>query len=262
MRTISPRPSSPTSSPIPSVRPISPTTCSSVRQRGRSATGRRPPATPSPCSVRDRPEAVRPRPVRPGRPAFDPQRRVPGPLGRARRRVPPGGHQADAPPARGRPDPRLRDARGARRPGPVGAHLLRRARLTVRGGVARPRALERDADQAVGSSSRLSKTAALACSPPDPRAPTVALGALWMLALGTPRIRSVSRSSALWQTPATRFAASLGVFERKGRLEPTRRFELRTCCLRSRSAWALWHQRGMPSVGRSVSRSSFCCLRA
>ena len=37
-------------------------------------------------------------PVRPANLAFDPQRRVPGPLGRARRRVPPGGHQAAAHP--------------------------------------------------------------------------------------------------------------------------------------------------------------------
>jgi hypothetical protein len=44
-------------------------------------------------------------------------------------------------------------------------------------------------------------------------------------------------------------------------VEPTLGFEPRTCCLRSRSAWALWHKRGIASVGRSVSRSTIrACL--
>ena len=42
-----------------------------------------------------------------------------------------------------------------------------------------------------------------------------------------------------------------GDSERERELEPTRRFELRTCCLRSRSAQALRHKRGIASVGRS-----------
>jgi hypothetical protein len=42
-----------------------------------------------------------------------------------------------------------------------------------------------------------------------------------------------------------------------GRVEPTLGFEPRTCCLRSSSAQVLWHGRGIASVGRPVSRSSF-----
>jgi hypothetical protein len=49
-------------------------------------------------------------------------------------------------------------------------------------------------------------------------------------------IRSASRSSALWQRAATRFAGAPGDSERKGGLEPTLGFEPRTCCLRTR--WA------------------------
>ena len=70
------------------------------------------------CAARGgRSEAIRPRTVRPCRAALDAERRVPGALGGARRRLPPRGDQADAPSPRGRPDPRLRDARAARRPG-------------------------------------------------------------------------------------------------------------------------------------------------
>lgn len=77
---------------------------------------------------------------------------ITGALGRARRRLPPSRDQADGPPASGRPDPRLRDAGAARRPGAIRAHILRRAGLTVRGGAARPCPLERHPVQALGSS--------------------------------------------------------------------------------------------------------------
>ena len=45
--------------------------------------------------------------------------------------------------------------------------------------------------------------------------------------------RSVSRATALWRASGTRFAARSGGSERETEMEPTLRFELRTCCLRN-----------------------------
>ena len=71
-------------------------------------------------------------PVRPHRRAVDAQRRVPRPLGRAQRALPPHRHQAHPPPRRRRPRPQLRGDGAPRRRRPERRRLHRRARLGAR----------------------------------------------------------------------------------------------------------------------------------
>ena len=82
--------------------------------------------------LRPRPEPLRPPPVRPHRRAVHPQRRIPGPLGRPQRQVPPHRQQAAPPSDSRRSHPRLRGPGTARRPRPADPRLHRRARIILR----------------------------------------------------------------------------------------------------------------------------------
>ena len=79
-------------------------------------------------ALRGRPQPLRPPALRPGRRAVDAQRRVPRPLGRAQRALPPHRHEAHPPPGRRRAGPQLRDDGAQRRRRPERRDLHRRAR--------------------------------------------------------------------------------------------------------------------------------------
>ena len=90
-------------------------------------------------------QPVRPPAVRPRRRAVDAQRRVPRPLGRAQRALPPHRHQAHPPSGRRRARPELRDDGPQRRRRPERRDLHRRARLGLPAGARPARQLDGDA---------------------------------------------------------------------------------------------------------------------